>query len=384
MENRILKWQKDGLITEDASRQMLAEIKEEKIKLRKTRINITIYTIAAILLGLGVITFISANDWILELLNSNRFLKIILMSLVTFASFMGGVKLKEENKKFPKLANALIVLSSILIGATYSVIGQIYNINANSSLLMFIWLLSILPLAYIFKSYAINVLSIILMILTIIFFYGELSLDKFLVWTIFIPVMCGSLLYTVANIPVVLNKYNDFSLCYKIVGSVAIYFTLIVLTCSVEKSYQMLSFYYLAPVLAVIVLNVLNYAFKKDGKENDLLYKESFAGIILLSFMLAALLAPVINSSFVIFLANVAIIVLVAFGFNYGYKFENENIISVANWMLTIYVAVNYCRWGWNYMNKSLFFIFGGVVLLVLGMYLEKKKKALAGLGKEG
>ena len=55
--------------------------------------------------------------------------------------------------------------------------------------------------------------------------------------------------------------------------------------------------------------------------------------------------------------------------------FENNGIIGLTNWFLIIYLTVNYCRWGWNLMDKALFFILGGISLLALGMFLENRRK---------
>ena len=107
MEKRIEQWMKEGLIDEKTAAQMQQDIKAEKEKLRKTKINILIYTIAVILIGTGVITFISANDWLLELLNSNNILKITLMTLITIVSFFGGYILAYEKKEFSKIGQCL-------------------------------------------------------------------------------------------------------------------------------------------------------------------------------------------------------------------------------------------------------------------------------------
>ena len=101
MENRILKWTEAGLIDKQTALKLLADIKEEKQKKARIKTNIAIYTIAVILLGIGVISFIAANDWIIELLNSSYILKIALMSSVTFSSLWFGYKLAYEKKNFP-------------------------------------------------------------------------------------------------------------------------------------------------------------------------------------------------------------------------------------------------------------------------------------------
>lgn len=375
MEKKIEKWLNEGLINKETALKMLVEIKQDKARSKKTKINITIYTIAVILIGLGVITFISANDWILRLLESSDFLKIFLMITVTIGSFWGGYKLAYEKNNFPKLGNALIFLSTLLIGGTYALIGQIYHVNANSSSLMFLWFISILPVAYLFKSRAINIVSIILMFLGIIFFYAELSLDSALIWTIFIPVLCGLTLYSAGNVPVVLDKYNDFSLSYKIVGALAIFITLLILTCSVEHSYHMTSPYYILPVVLLMILNFASFVTNK--KCNLLLKIETISIFVMLCMLLLLLILQSVSTGLIVFLANALIIAMITFGLNYGYKFENDRIIGVTNWMLIIYLIVNYCRWAWSYMDKSLFFILGGCVLLTLGLFLEKRRKEI-------
>lgn len=379
MEKLITKWFNEGLIDSVLTAKLLEDVKKEKERLHKTKINIAIYTVAVILIGLGVITFISANDWILELLNSSLFLKIFLMFILTISSLFGGYQLAYEKKNFPKLGNALIVLSTLLIGGTYAIIGQGYNINANNSLLMFLWLLSIVPVAYLFKNHTINILSIILLILGIIFRYNELSLDNGLIWTIFIPVLCGLILYSIGNIPFILEKYNDFSLSYKIAGAFPIFITLLILTCSVEHSYHITSHYYIVPLVTLIILNLFNIVHQKN--KTTLLKIETTAIIIISSFLLLLLILKSVSAGLVMTVANIMIIAMIAFGFYYGYKFENSKIIGVTNQIITIYLAVNYCRWGWSFMDKSLFFILGGFLLLTLGMFLEKRRKEIINKG---
>lgn len=380
MEKKIKQWLEAGIIDEPTAAILLANIKEDKERSRRTKINVTIYTIAIVFLGTGAISFIAANDWILELLNSSDILKILLMLTVTMLSLWGGHKLAYENNKFPKLGNALMLLSCFLIGGTYALLGQIYHINANNSGIMFIWLLSILPIAYFFKNFGANVISIVLYLFTIPMFYADLAIDENETWTIFIPILTGLILYTIGNLPPVLNKFPKFSLSYKIIGSLPIYITLLILTCSVESSYQLTSPYYILPLVLLIGLNFANYMLQKPATK--LLSIETTSIITILLTLLLIIVLPEISVCATMIFVNLTLIAMIIFGFNYGYKFENGNIIAVSNWMLTIYLLVNYCRWGWSYMDKSLFFILGGIVLLSLGLFLEKKRKSI--IVKEG
>ena len=375
MEKFVQMWLESGIIDNDTAQKMRADISAEKARVQRIRLNILIYTIAAVFIGIGVITFISANDWLLALLNKIPSMKVIAIFAATAGALLGGYKLAYESNKFPKLGHALIFLSTILIGGTYALVGQTYNINAHNSSLMFLWMASILPVAYLFRNAAINIVAVILFSLGVIFYYMELALDFGLTWTIFIPVFIGAILYTVGNIPQIVEKYNDFSLTYKLVGLAPMFVTLLILTCSVEKSYQLNSPHYVIPLIFLIAVNLISFLWIKS--DNNLIKIETTFIVSFLIGLITMLLVPHVSIPAVIVLANIAIITIISAGFNYGYKFENSRIIGLTNWFLITYLALNYCRWGWNYMEKATFFIVGGLCLLALGMFLEKNRKKI-------
>lgn len=373
LEKKIEKWLSKGLIDEETADKLIAEIKFDKENSKRIKINIVLYTIAAILIGTGVISFIAANDWVLEFFKRFEIMKIVSLFTCSALSLYFGYFLAFEKQSLKGLGNFLIFLSSILIGANYALIGQTYNVNANNSSLMFLWMLSILPVAYCFKNYAVNILSILLFILGVIFFYAELSLDKSLIWTIFIPVLIGLLLYTFGNINFVRNKYVNFALSYKITGLVPIFITLIILTCSVEHSYQLTSPYYFVPVCTALVINLIN---GMANNKNNLLLKIETVFLTVVSISLLLILSiPQVSIAAVMIFAHISLITIIAAGFNYGYKFENSVLIGLTNKFLIFYLTVMYCRWGWNFFDKTLFFIFGGAILLTAGIMLEKKRK---------
>lgn len=373
MEKIIIKWLESGMINQETANLLLEDVKIRKTKQHRMRLNICIYTVAAILIGMGVIAFISANDWLLKLLTALPVLQILIVLALAVSALFYGYKLAYEGSRFPKLGHSIIFLSTLLIGGTYALIGQNYHINANNSSLMFLWMLSILPVAYIFKNFAINAVSVILFILGVVFYYMELSLDSGLTWTVFIPFLIGTTLYTFGNIPVIVEKFNKFSLSYKLTGLAPIFVTLLILTCSAEKTYEQTSLYYIVPILLLLCSNFINY---KINKNKTLLFKIETGYIMaLLLSLLFMIILHTVCAPFIIFLANLAIIILISAGYNYGYKFENNSTIMLTNWFLITYIAVNYCRWAWDMLDKALFFIIGGFGLLALGMYLENRRK---------
>ena len=144
MEKLIKKWVENNIITEETAKILLEDINNEKIRKRRIKLNILIYAIAIIFIGIGVISFISANDWLIKILNSMPILQILFLTLFSVLSLFFGYKIAYEQQKFTKLGHSLIFLSTILIGGTYALIGQNYNINANNGILFFLWLISIL------------------------------------------------------------------------------------------------------------------------------------------------------------------------------------------------------------------------------------------------
>ena len=372
MEKMINKWIVAGLINQETAEVLLKSVEEEKVKKHRIRLNICIYTIAAILIGIGVFAFVAANDWILSLLMSLPVLQILIMLMLSISALYFGYNLAYEKNKFPRLGHSMIFLSTLLIGGTYALTGQNYHINANNSSLVFLWMLSILPIAYLFKNFAVNIVTIILYILGVIYYYMELGLDAGLTWTIFIPLLIGTTLYSVANISVVLEKFNNFSMSYKLTGLAPIFVTLLILTCSVESSYNQTSPYYIVPIVVLLVLNLIDFVINKN---RTLLFKieTGYLIAILLSLLLIIVL-PSVSVYGVMVLANLAIIAMISAGYYYGYKFE-YNTIAQTNWFLIIYLTVNYCRWGWDMMGKAMFFILGGVCLLAIGMFLENRRK---------
>ncbi|NLU57904.1 MAG: DUF2157 domain-containing protein [Methanosarcina thermophila] len=92
-----------------------------------------------------------AWDWCFLFVASNwekigDIFRIILLAGSTVRIHYAGYYLRYENQKYPKLGFALIFLSALFFGASLFLIAQIYNINANNSTLVLVWLLGVSPL----------------------------------------------------------------------------------------------------------------------------------------------------------------------------------------------------------------------------------------------
>ena len=373
MEKFLSLWLQKGFISEEQYQNLKADYTQSKEKTRKTRVQITLYIIGALLLGFGVLLFIAANDWLIELLNRLNFLKISILFILASTFLYKGYKLAYENSKFPKLGSSLIFLSTLLIGGVYALLGQIYNLEANSAIIYFVWFLSVFPLAFIFKSQPVNILSCVLFILSTIFYYDKLPYNNDFVWFVFIPIILGGLFYTFANIEKVEKDFNSFSLSYKMTGLFAIFITLLILTFFNDLSLNVMFPVYVVPVCVLGILSFINYGFRKE--KTELIKTESVYIFSLMIYLLLIMVLPVLVPLTVKLIAHLFIIIMIVFIYSNSYKFENKSLSSLANKLLAIYILVNYIRFGSEYLTGSALFTIAGVILLLLGIYNEKKKR---------
>ena len=371
MEKKIQRWCEKGLIDKDTACKLLLDTKEQNEKNRKIGTQILLYTVGAYLLGMAVISFIAANDWLLKIFELFELLKIIVIFGITVGCFWWGYKFKYE-KNSPKLGTSLLILSTLLIGATYSIIGQVYNFNASSSLIMFAWCFSIAPIAYLFKINSANILATINFIISTIYFFAEQEIGGFLIGAAYIPITTGVILYTIANIPKLKENFNDFSLTYKIAGLYMIFFTLMILICHAEMSNRTLDAILILPILILFTSNLI-LKLSQDVKEK-LVEAETNVMIILQCLLFAMLSIENIPPLIIMVVAHILIIVIISYLYKYGYLFRKYKLVSMANFFLIIYIATAYFRYTWSYLNKTLIFLIGGIVLIGTAYYLEKRK----------
>lgn len=366
LEKRILNWLEKGIITQEQASLLIKEAEVENTGIKQLAINIALYTTGAILIGIGVISFICANDWLIKLFES-RFTKIAATTLLTISCLFCGYFLAYQKTKLVRLGKVLIFLSCLLFGGVLALIGQIYNFEADNYSIYLIWLVCILPLAYIFKSAAINILSIVLLILTTLFLKPLYHLDNMLalVFSVF--------LYTAANIPFVKNYYNNFSKQYKITGLYPIFFTFLLMTSTNHHTYNNNKTGIVIFAL-LIAANILMYIFEKN-KNKQYILETSF--IILSCLYSIVLMQFGTGQIYNIIILNAALIFIIWALYYFGYQNKDIKTVNSATFFLSIFIAYNYFRFGYDYMDKALFFTTGGIILLSLGILVERKKNKL-------
>ncbi len=161
-DERIKKWLTEGLINEEQAQKMLGDVAAHRKERSSDKLIGVMSTIGAVLLGIAVVLFVLSNWQALTTLTK----VFVLVGGTCGVSYIGYV-FAYGRQNFPKVGAALLVLGSLLFGATIFLLAQIYHIEANTHTLVLVWLAGILPLVYVLHSVPIAGLASLLLFLWI-------------------------------------------------------------------------------------------------------------------------------------------------------------------------------------------------------------------------
>jgi len=78
-----------------------------------------------------------------------------------------------------------------------------------------------------------------------------------------------------------------------------------------------------------------------------------------------------------VFFINILFLSLILFSLSAGYR-RDDNFLKVFSWFfLILLVGSRYLELGWSFLYKSILFIFTGMIILIVGIFLEKYKERL-------
>ncbi|MBO7536718.1 MAG: DUF2157 domain-containing protein [Alphaproteobacteria bacterium] len=364
MEKYIERWRQKGLIDSETSQKLIEDMESERVRILKLRFNIFVYTVAAICIGIGVFGFVSANTWILKLFSQKPIIRVISLFSLSILSLVSGYVFAYKRGNFPRLGRSLIFLSSILFGISYALIWKTYHIKQHYDVMMFLWLFSILPIAYKFQNRFVNRLSILVFLCGCC---GEFLKYEINFYFIF-PMLVGSFLYTIGNTS---KQYEEFFADYKATGFALIFLALLGMAIFDLKTHSVNTFVHVF-LIFLICCNLW-----LCNKQPDIFEKRERLLLSCILFVTVGMFAfpklPVITS---VCIANVLIIAILWVGFKEGYEKKSQNLIGIMNTCTVIYLSLNYGHWVWNRLRIWVFFLVGGVVLLAIGVFLEKARKS--------
>lgn len=380
-QDLIRKWLDEGTINHAQAEKMRADLEEYKTEHRSKKQIIAFSTIGAILIGIGAILFVASN-W--EKIGDT--VKIMLLAGSTVGIHYTGYSLKYENQKYSRLGSALLFLSALLFGASLFLIAQIYNINANNSILVLIWLLGVFPLIYGYRSTAIAGLCSLLFYLWIGLLYSERNSLNESINILDLYLMSGIAIYFTGILHELSAKLKHTAPTFKFMGLQAVLIALFIYTFGPleSKGEEIISVIYaFLGILFLAVLLSKSLRSRLTGFQTDM----SMAAI---SFLMAGITLIITNSqmseeAYMGFfnLVFLGLLVLLLYA---GYSTEDIGIINTAMFWFIPLIFARYFDFFWDLLPRSFFFIIGGLALLTLSVVLERKRRELkakfAGVGE--
>jgi len=159
--NRLRKelpgWVERGWVTPVSAEAILQQVGAQSVGTHFLASALAV--LGALLLGSGIITYFAANwDAMPKLVKL-----AVLLSSLWFSYGVGGYLLRED--RYPRLAQALLLLGVILFGANVMLIAQIYHIQSHYPNGVLLWTLGGLMTAYLIPSQPAMVAALALAVL---------------------------------------------------------------------------------------------------------------------------------------------------------------------------------------------------------------------------
>ncbi|MFC1648118.1 DUF2157 domain-containing protein [Nanoarchaeota archaeon] len=386
-KNQINQWLKEGTITKTQADKMLADTTQYKKEQSSNKLIVAISTIGAILLGIGAILFIASN-W----QDMPNIVKVLILVGSTFGAYYIGYSFKYQKKNLPTVGASLIFLGALLFGATIFLIAQMYNINANNHVLLLIWLIGVLPLVYAFHSVPIAGLSSLIFYLWIGFFvFRNIRFDNAMGDFFALPVLylvSGVLLFAIGAIHYMSNNLKQVARTYRIAGIKIVMLALFLLTFrlfsgfyndfNIRKGLEIsgqLSVGFVIFSIIAIVFCVANLFFNPPKSETNKI--ENLISLGLLGFALIFFFFPAASSNIYVLLFNLILAGIIFTLIYVGYNKEDMALVNVGMFWLSALIVVRYFDFFWDLLPRSLFFMVGGLILVLGGIALEKKRRQL-------
>ncbi len=376
-------WVRDGLITSEQKGKILARyehLQEAEEKAGSGRLITTITILGSILIGTGILLFIASN-WS----EIPRWGKLGIIFISMAVAYGLGFYLRYERGNYPKAGASLILLGSFIFGAGIFLIAQIYHIAVHYPNGPLLWGLGVLPLAYLLGFRSILTLAII----DILVWLGmESSFHMTLTYAepvafILLYLMTGISLWSVGLMHSGFIPIRKLSVPYIIAGVFLTFFGGYFMTFDVFRerlgSEGLIVFY--AGIIFLFLISAIIYLIWGEKKRGWIPEFSSMVFLLILSVVFLLLQGGdssglryettnllTLSSNIVFALEIIGIIIL-------GYIRRDTVYINIGLFFFVLDIIARYFDFFWKLLPRSIFFIIGGAMLLLGGVFLEKKRR---------
>jgi uncharacterized membrane protein len=333
LEHEIKRLETEGVISKQDQEKILQYY---KVKQSTSFVQI-ILIVGALLLGIGVLSFVASNWMYLD-----KGVKFLLIIACIIGFNIAGVKMQPH---YPKTSISLHYVAILMFGAGIFLIEQMFNLSINFNTSFLLWAIGSLVIAYYLKDLALLIFSTLLLF---VYLNGSMLLDETsypLAILLFLPALY-----------VLLKKWNDSSLFAFFLNALTINTIALVLLEFVPKlidhdPYKVALFILFAIGIIITYLPVRPQLRKVTHFQGHLLH--GIAGLFL-------------TYQFSIFFALAYFVFLL-------YLVYKGNLTSIA--IICALIFRYYVDFSFDFLPKSFAFILGGIILIGFGFFFEKQRK---------
>jgi uncharacterized membrane protein len=406
--NEIAKWQAEGLIDSQTAGKLIDLYPEIS---GKNNLITILLVLGAVLIGLGVLLFIGSN-WE----HMGKVAKVILIFVAVILSNYWGFRNRFEPGNRPKLGSALLLLGSLIYGAGIWLISQIFNLDIDPSSGLMMWSCGAAVMAFATRDVSIACLTSIVI--------TSFALNASGWWSFFggnTPTPPNyPLVLAMFSISVVLNYYvvSPWAMILTILGAglwistqseltgiLAYGICLFAIYLCHRRQWQIFSnaFLYMSIIISlfalfletffqgnryhdphemhIVITRTLEFATLFTVPCVAMKYREFlpelYAAAVVLLISAIAKMCP---EAWGLGLANAnlafAALGLIATGVN---KLKSATIVNITLVFVVLDIISRYFDTFFKMFDRSLVFVIGGFLLLIIGSYIETTRRKLLG-----
>ena len=379
-------WRATGLLTAEQAEALRADLEAHERQHSSGRAVTIFATIGAVLVGLGVILFVASN-WA----RMGPVARVLVLSAGYVAAAVGAVW--AEKWGLPKIANSVWVLVTLMLGANITLIAQIFNYSLTYWQGPFLWMVGAVAMGYARQSPAQGAIAVPLGLLALGWIGGGSGwfMDDQIQFLVspgglrpLLPLIGLGLIATA----LLLRRREAWGFaeaaCFKW-GTLLIVIPLILSTVDVKAVEWIFGIDLTTKQIVILsgvgVLVALAVLF---GRARAELVRPVLIGLTLLFLLL---IVPVDGKPWLdmevggshlpygLYVVGVFVLTLLAIGL--GVRTQNPPLINTAIYSMAVLIVIQYFSWSFLLLDRSLVFIVGGILLIVMAILLEKKRRAL-------
>lgn len=388
------KWVEQNIISEQQYEQILAQYDDKQHGFG------ILTVLGSVLIGLGILIFIAAN-W----QDIPQLLRLCLVIVIMVSFYAGGTVMHERGNK--TAGTALLGIGLLSFGANIFLIAQMYHLTSSSTASFIIWSIAGLALLYLYGSRYIFILTAV--ILNIAQYVSIFEFDSFN-YIVFSLTALGLGFYAL--------RAKDRMMMIIAMASTVMHF--ITWLAKMEYSflwvYLFIAFLYvlgdllhkqisrwsvqIIPLLTAFLLGawfaVVDFTYFDLEEMLQDLNVPVFSLIWIALFIASAYLKFKKNAASAYSIADWLLflpVFLIGSGIDWmylillfvyslfilldGYREQNRTRVNAGTLMFLFVALLAYFKLAWDFMDKSIMFITGGVLLFVLSWFLNRRRKQL-------